>query len=214
MIELTLLGLAYLAGADVWRLILLGVAVAAPLVLLPLIVVLVVRGRGALDDRAPLFCDSVASELRSGSSLAASLTSAGISVGLWDGQPVPSGVTSARAVAEAASHELAGIAAELAATVEAAARAGGRAADLFDELGALAIAQSEIAREVRVSSAPARATAWFFLVAPTAFVTLQARSGSLDALVHVPEQRIAVVAGMSLFLLGLGGVVFLLWRAG
>lgn len=214
MIELTLLGLAYLAGADLWRLTLLGAAVAAPLVLLPLIVIVVARGRGAHDDRAPLFCDAVASELRSGSSLPAALTSAGISVGLWNGEPAPREVISPLVAAEAASHEFAGIAAEMTATIEAAARAGGRAADLFDELGALAIAQSEIAREVRVSSAPARATAWFFLVAPAAFVSVQARSGGLDALVQAPEQRLAVVAGMTLFLLGLGGVVVLLWRAG
>lgn len=214
MIELTLLGLAYLAGVDLWRLTLLGGAVVAPLVTLPLIVIVVIKGRQAQDDRAPLFCDAVASELRSGSSLAGALTSAAISVELWDGEPTPAAVISPRVVAEAAGREFAGIAAELKATIDAASRAGGRAADLFEELGALAIAQSEIAREVRISSAPARATAWFFLFAPTAFITVQARSGGLDALVQAPEQRVAVVAGVSLFLLGLGAVAALLWRAG
>lgn len=213
MIDIALLGLAYLAGADLWRLTLLWLAVFAPLVVLPLILFVVVKARQTHDDRSPLFCDAVASELRSGQSLLAALTSAAVSVGLWSDEWASAGAIAPGVVAEAACREFEGIAAELRATVEAASRAGGRAADLFDELGAVAIAQSEIAREVRVSSAPARATAWFFLIAPTVFASVQAGAGNLGDLVQASEQRIAVVSGMALFLLGLGGVAGLLWRA-
>lgn len=213
MIEVALLGLAYLGGADPWRLTLLALAVVAPIAVLPLIVIGSVRTRRSHDDRPALFCDAVASELRAGSSLAAALESAAASIGLGDLEPRFSGSQSPLAVAEAAGREFGEIGAELKATADAAARAGGRAADLFDELAALAIAQSEIAHEVRVSSAPAVATAWVFVLAPTAFVSFQTGSGGLDRLVQAPEQRIAALVGIVLFLLGLAWVTALLWRA-
>lgn len=211
MIEVLVIGLAYVAGVDPWRLGLLALAVFVPLALLPLVALVVMRAGSSFDDRAPLFCDAVSSELRAGGSLSSSLASAAASVNLR-----LSGLEAGATVSQLAveiSQEFEGIGRELGATIGAAARSGGRVADLFDELGAVAIAQSEIAREIRVSSAPARATAWFFVLAPTAFISLQAGSGSLGQLLDTPDQRVAVVVGIVLFLSGLCAVVLLLWRA-
>lgn len=211
MIEVLVIGLAYIAGVDLSRLTLLALAVFLPLTLVPLVALAVMRGESAFDNRAALFCDAVASELRAGSSLGSSIASAAASVDLRL-TGVGEGATVSQLAVEI-SREFEGIGRELGATIDAASRSGGRVADLFDELGAVAIAQSEIAREVRVSSAPARATAWFFVLAPTAFISLQAGSGSLAGLLDAPRQRVAVLVGMVLFLSGLCAVVLLLWRA-
>ncbi len=211
MIEVLVIGLAYIAGVDPRRLGLLALAVVLPLAVLPLVALVAMRAGSSFDDRAPLFCDAVSSELRAGASLSSSLASAAASVDLrLNG--VEAGATVSQLAAEI-SREFEGIGRELGATIGAAARSGGRVADLFDELGAVAIAQSEIAREIRVSSAPARATAWFFVLAPTAFISLQAGSGSLGELLDTPDQRVAAVVGIVLFLSGLSAVVLLLWRA-
>lgn len=213
MIEVFALGLAYMHGLDLRRLVVLSLGVFAPLAILPLVVMAVVRGGRAFDERPPLFCDGVAAELRAGSSLAGALASAAVSVGLTLPGSRPPGSFTALEVAEAVSREFSGIGAELRATIEAAVRSGAPAADLFDELGSLAIAQAEIAHEVRVSSAPARATAWFFVLAPSVFVYYQTTSGGLGGLLGSPAQRAAVLAGALLFVGGLGSIILLLWRA-
>ena len=83
---------------------------------------------------------------------------------------------------------------------------------MFDELSATTIAQNEIAREVRVASAPARATAWFFVLAPSAFVAVRGASGGFDGLLAVPAQRITSAVGIALFVAGLVSVWLLIWR--
>lgn len=211
MIEVLAMSAAYLAGVPARRLAVLAAVLWAPLALAPLMAVLLIRSRHHFEDRPPIFCDAVAAELRAGRTLGHALAAAAASVQIDaagpEAVPVPGEV--ARAVAG----ELPGMGAELIATVEAASRSGARAADLFDELASVAIARSEIAHEVRVASAPARATAWFFVLAPTAFVVVRLSGGELDALLDSPAQRMTAAAGAALFLLGLTGVLLLVWRA-
>lgn len=213
MIEGLALGAAYLAGVGPARLLLLTSILFAPLALVPLVLVLLVHSRSSLDDRAPLFCDSVASELRSGATLRSALLRAARSVDLANQSIDKGDLAPVDAVAAAVVDELPALSPELESLVRASASSGGAVADLFDELSATTIAQNEIAREVRVASAPARATAWFFVIAPTAFVVARGASGSFDGLLAVPGQRITAVVGMALFTAGLVSVWLLIWRA-
>jgi hypothetical protein len=89
---------------------------------------------------------------------------------------------------------------ELRLTVLTAARAGSGSAALFDEMGSLALAKSEIRREVRVATAPGRVTALVLLGAPLTYLFSQ--------------QRTVALAGMGLFLTGLGAAGLVMWRAG
>lgn len=213
MIEGLALGAAYLAGVGPARLILLALALFAPIALVPLVLVAVVHSRRSPDDRAPLFCDNVASELRSGATLRSALLTAAKSVDANLNSADAGDLASIDALAAAVGHDLPAISPELESLVSASARSGGAVADLFDELAATTIAQNEIAREVRVASAPARATAWFFVLAPTSFIAIRAATGSFDGLLAVPGQRITAVVGMTLFFAGLAAVWLLMWRA-
>lgn len=212
MIEGLALGAAYLAGVGRVRLLLLGAVLFAPFALVPMVLVLLMYSRRSLDDRAPLFCDGVASELRSGATLRSALLASARSLDVAIRSTDPDDLAPVDAVAAAVVSELPALSPELESVVQASARSGGAVADLFDELSAITIAQNEIAREVRVASAPARATAWFFVLAPTAFIVVRATSGSFDGLLAVSGQRIAAVAGMALFGAGLVSVWLLMWR--
>ena len=213
MIECLFLGAAYLAGIGPARLMLLGSAIFVPIALVPLVFAAVVLSKRSLDDRAPLFCDSVASELRSGAALRSAVLTAARSVDIGIPNRDVGDLTPVDALADAVARELPALSPELGSLVRASARSGGAAADLFDALGATVIAQNEITREIRVASAPARATAWFFVLAPTAFMAVRAATGGFDGLLAVPGQRIAAVAGMALFTAGLASVWLLLWKA-
>jgi len=102
---------------------------------------------------------------------------------------------------------------ELRLTVISAARSGSRAADLFDEIGSLAIAQSEIRREVRIATAPGRATAMLLVGAPMAYLLTRVGSGGLDSLLESSQQRAAVLAGLALFGFGAVWAVVVAWKA-
>ena len=212
MIEGLALGAAYLAGVGLVRLLLLGTVLFAPFALVPMVLVLLMYSRRSLDDRAPLFCDGVASELRSGATLRSALLTSARSLDIAIRSTDPDDLAPVDAVAAAVVSELPALSPELESVVQASARSGGAVADLFDELSAITIAQNEIAREVRIASAPARATAWFFVLAPTAFIVVRVASGSFDGLLAVSGQRIAAVVGMALFGAGLVSVWLLMWR--
>ena len=209
--ELIGVALAVGAGVDVRRIGVLAAALYVPWLVLAGTVALAWGSRQTTDDRSVLFCESVASELRSGSPLGAALAAAATSVGSHVLTTLPIGLRPAE-VANVVRSEFGDVGLELEATIKAAARTGGQSAELFDEIGSLAIAEAEIAREVRVASAPARATALVFVAAPVVFLFFQARSGSLAFLAD-PAQRIAGLAGLALFAVGLVTVVILMWRS-
>jgi len=105
------------------------------------------------------------------------------------------------------------IARELELTIVAAARAGSDAAGLFDEIGSLAIAQSEIRREIQVATAPGKATALVLLGAPLVYLVGQTASGRLGSHLASSQQRLVAMVGLGLFLLGLSVACLVLWRA-
>lgn len=209
--ELTVLALALVAGVDARRTLILGLALLAPLSILALAVWVVWRSRGSLEARSAVFCEAAAADLRAGTPLRDSLVhSAQSAIGeAW----FAAQDAALSEVVDLIAGELDDIGPELTLTVNAAHRTGARVADLLDEIGAVAIARSEIAREVRVASAPARATALLFVLVPVFYFVMQIRNGSLIRLLSMPQQRLVAVAGLLLFMLGVGIAGLLLWRA-
>lgn len=211
MIAVVVIAGAFAMGVDSRRLALLAGVLYLPMIVAVLIGLHWLRARPDETNRPSLFCVGVASELRAGASLRDALTTAATSVGL---APNPTG--SNAPITEVAAHvasQLPSIGQELELTVVAAARSGSDSAALFDEIGSLAIAQSEIRREIRVATAPGRATALVLVGAPLVYLVGQLGGGGLASLVASPEQRLVATLGLGLFVTGLVAAGFVLWRA-
>ena len=212
MIAAVGVAIAFAMGVEPRRLLLLVGAVHLPLVLAALIGVHWYRSRPDDSARPSLFCLGVASELRAGASLRDALATAATSVGIRANP----GSTPGSPAAEVAAHlaeEFPAIGPELELTVLAAARSGADSAALFDEIGSLAIAQSEIRREVSIATAPGKATALVLVGAPVAYLVAQLGSGGLSSLLESPEQRIVSVLGLGLFLIGVLATGAVMWRS-
>jgi len=209
--ELLALAVALAAGIDVRRVGLLAITLYLPVVVVGMAAISMWRARRDAEARSALFCEAVASELRAGSPLREALSAAGASVrGSYRAADPGSSIDE---IARALGDEFEDVGVELEMTIKTAARSGSRAADLFDEIGSVAIARSEISHEVRVGSSPARATAIVFVSVPVIYLVIQARSGTLTGLLAAPEQRIAGVTGLLLFIAGIVSAALLMWRA-
>lgn len=213
MIVALSLAVAFALGVDLRRLALLAGAIYLPLVVAGLIALYWFRARPDNSNSPALFCEAVASELRAGANLRDALTTAATSVG-GDANSVdlpPGSPTTEVASRVAAAFPT--IEEELRLVVIAASRSGSDAAALFDEIASLSIAQAEVSREVRVATAPGRATALVLIGAPVFYLASQASSGGLSSLLASPEQRVAAVIGLGLFVAGLAWASLVLWRA-
>jgi Flp pilus assembly protein TadB len=206
------IALAFAMGVEPRRLLLLAGAVHLPLALAALIGLHWYRSRPDDSARPSLFCLGVASELRAGASLRDALTTAATSVGIRASSGSTSGSPTDEVAARLAE-EFPAIGPELELTVLAAARSGADSAALFDEIGALAIAQSEIRREVSIATAPGRATALVLVGAPVIYLITRLGSGGLSPLLESPEQRIVSVLGLGLFLIGVLATGAVMWRS-
>ena len=210
MIVLVALVAAYAAGVDMRRLTLLAGAVYLPEVVATLALIYWWRSRSVEDDRPVLFCESVASELRAGASLRGALTTAVAVVGntsLSISSPLAE-------VAAQVSSEFPAIGEELELTVVNAGRSGSDVAGLFDEIGSLALAKTEIRREVRTATAPGRATAMVLVGAPLFYIVTQMGSGGLERMLASSQQRYVALVGLGLFLAGLVVTSLIVWRSG
>lgn len=116
-------------------------------------------------------------------------------------------------VAKAASMEFDDVGPELEALLSRAGEIGVSPASLFDEVGALALAQVEVAHEVSIASAPARATGAVLLAATVIGVGWALTRGGLEPYLRQPAQRAAALIGAALVLLGLVLAIAILWRA-
>lgn len=211
MMALLVIAVALALGVDPRRLAILAGVLYLPMVVAVLIGLHWLRARPDETNRPSLFCVGVAAELRAGASLRDALTTAATSVGL---APIPPGSNAPMTeVAAQVAGQLQSIGQELELTVVAASRSGSDSAALFDEIGSLAIAQSEIRREIRVATAPGRATALVLVGAPLVYLVGQLGGGGLASLVASPEQRLVATLGLSLFVIGLVAAGFVLWRA-
>ena len=211
MIEVLVLVAAFASGVDPRRIALIAGAVYLPLVVSGLIAVHWLRGRPDSRHRPSLFCEGVASELRAGATLRDALAAAATSVGtsLELSHSIPMAEVAARIAAEFPD-----IGQEIGLTVAAAARSGSDAAALFDEIGVLALSQDEVGHEVRMATAPGRATALVLVGAPLFYLVSRLGDGGLTGYLASSEQRIAATIGIGLFALGVVGASLVLWRAG
>ncbi len=207
------LAAAWASGVDVRRIALLAAAAYLPWAVAVAVAWIAWKMRPDEDQRPALFCEGVAAELRAGSTLRDALATASESVGCADSVGLRFRVAPISEVAEAADDLFPAIGGELGLTIIGAWRSGSQAADLFDEIGSLAIAQSEIRREVRIATAPGRATAMILVGAPVAYLLSRASSGGLGQLVESGQQRVAVLVGLALFLLGAAAAIVVVWRA-
>jgi len=211
MIDVFLLTAGLASGLDVRRVALLAGAIHLPLVAGALIGVHWLRARPDSTHRPSMFCEGVASELRAGATLrdalAASASAVGISV-----EVSPTFLIDE--VAALVADEFPSIGREIHLTVTASTRSGSDAAALFDEIGSLALAQDEVRREVRVATAPGRATALLLIGAPLFYVSSRLSEQGLGDLLASTEQRVTAMIGLGLFMVGLAGASFVLWRAG
>lgn len=210
MIISLLLAMAIALQVDIRRVLLLAAVAYVPQLVAAGIVLVVWRGRAGEDTKPALFCEAVASELRAGSTLRQAVADASVSVA---GLTVVPDRSLDDLAAEVAA-QFPQIGEELRLTLVTAGRTGSDAAALFDEIGFLALAQSEIRREVRVATAPGRATALVLVGAPVAYVLSQAGSGGLAGLLVSPQQRAVALLGLGLFLLGIVVAAAVVWRAG
>lgn len=200
MITTVGLALGLAAGIDWRRLAVLACAVHLPLLLGLLIGLLPLIRRGPKDTAAAVFCEAVASELRSGASLQLAINAAAAdSIGA-----LPSGeqFIGTAGLATTVAQRFPEISEELRLVIANSLRSGNDTAALFDEIGSLAIAKAEVRREVRMASAPGKMTALVLIAAPVSYLTLQAGSGALGDLLTTPHQRTAGMIGLALFLVG------------
>lgn len=209
MIGMILLAIGVAAGLSWWRVVILALLLFVPLLASAAVAVVVWRNRPREDVSAALFCEAVASELRAGSTLRHALASAATSVGV---RPSPL-ATPIEDVASELASSFGRVGDELRLTIITAARSGGGAAGIFDELASFALAQSEIDHELRIAAAPGRATALVLVGAPFVFVVGRVASGDLWSLLSSAQQRIATLVGLGMFLLGLMIATAIGWRA-
>jgi hypothetical protein len=208
-----IIALALAAGVDWRRVALLALAVAAPVAVAGLIFALWWRARPIVSMRATRFCEAVSGELRAGATLrasvgaaAASLEAVEISRCCRQGAPM-------NQIALAAKSEFREIGPELGTLLARAEGLGESPAALFDEIGALALAQVEVAHEVSIASAPARTTGAVLLLVPILAISWALTRGSLDELLRQPAQRAAVLVGLALVCAGITLSVLILRRA-
>lgn len=209
MILTLLLATATALGMPWWRIVLLSLVALAPVLAAALVSVLWWKARPGADSSAALFCEAVAAELRAGASLRGALTAAASAVGA--SPPSADAPLSDVSVQLAETFEVIGD--ELRLTIASAERSGGAAAAVFDELGSLALAQAEVRHEVKMATAPGRATALVLLGAPFAFVVSRLSSGEMWVLLSTPHQRLVALIGLGIFGAGLAIAAIVVWRA-
>lgn len=213
MIVPVALAVAYAHGVDLRRIALLAASVYLPWAVACVVAWAAWKARPDEDQRPSLFCEGVAAEMRVGASLRDAISTAARSVGVPDLAGAGFQDAPISDVAAAAGDMFPALREELRLTIMSAWRSGSQAADLFDEIGSLAIAQSEIKREVRIATAPGRATAMLLVGAPVAYLLSRAGTVGLDQLLESGQQRVAVLVGLGLFLVGATAATAVVWRA-
>lgn len=209
MIEVWVLAGALAAGVDWRRLTVLGLAVLMPFLAAGLVAWAMWKGRRAGVNRAVLFCEAAAAELRAGAPLRGAIVTSALSVGFRSEAGMAEAAAPLEAVARALGAAMPDIRPELELVIAPAQRSGARVADLLDEIASVAIAKAEVSEEVQMSTSPVRATVLVFALAPLAY--LATRGGPPVA--GTPGQGLITMAGAGLFLAGLAVVATMMWRA-
>lgn len=210
MIETLCLGVAVWWGVDLRRIALLVGSLLYPSVFAGLVVVRWWRARPQAAMTSSRFCETVAAELRAGSSTRDAIAEAALAHDAAELSGLARSGASIPDLAAAVAEEYPDVGAEMVACIERSAWLGAPAADLFEEIGSVAMARSEVALEVNTAMAPARATLLVLLTVPAVAVWVAAGHGGLGSFVESGMQRLAVTAGMALCLLaGVSGLLLL-----
>lgn len=207
MTEGLILGLGLGAGVD-WRVIALlaaGVWVPLPAASALMVILIVARRSQRRADlgREVRFAESVAGELRAGSSLRAALRSACADL---DGT---TDIVRRLDVGDRVDRAIAGIAAHLPSIgqlVESAvslSTQGGRLLPIFEELMVHAASQEAADSELRTALAPVRASLTVLVGAPLAYLVWSAATGRLTRLLSLPGGLSLASVGAVLFVGGL-----------
>lgn len=211
MIESVLIAIGIWAGADYRRAIILGTSVAFPLPFLLLVAFRWWNARSGISTTSVEFCHSVASELRAGSTLRSAVGEAARSVDA--GELCDAAISGApfSELARQAQTTFTDIGPELGACIDRAGPLGAPTADLFDEIGSVALARVDASREVQSALAPARATLIVLFGVPLIALWLFVSRGDLSDYLATPAQRLVILLG-----LGMTGLAVLvgwgIWR--
>jgi Flp pilus assembly protein TadB len=213
MSELLVISWAIVAGMDRRVIAILGVAMLLPYLAIAAIGIHALLNRPGTSTRSAVFCESVARELRSGASLRVAIGEAAGSVGAGDvSKALESGALLIDVVADL-RHEFPEIGHEIEVLVAAVADAGSAAAPLFQELGDLALSQVEMTEEIRVATAPARASALVLVGLPVVYLGHQLSTGAIADVLGNPAQQGVAAAGALLAGIGLVASLSLVRRA-
>lgn len=200
-------------GVDWRRVVILVVALTVPALFLGLVALVWWRARPGLSMRSVRFCEAVSAELRAGGSLRQAVERAALSVEAHDVARLCREGAPMTAVSKAAATDFDQVGPELAALLARAGEIGVSPAALFDEVGGLALAQVEVAHEVSMASAPARATGSVLVLATVVAVGWALTRGGLEPFLRHPAQRAAVLVGFALVVTGLVLSTVILRRA-
>lgn len=204
---------ALAAGVDWRKLALLTLGLAAPVPFMGLVALAWWQARPGLSMRAVRFSEGVSAELRAGASLRHAVEKSAVSVNADEVARLSREGAPMTVVARAASTDFDDVGQELSALLTRAGDIGVPPAALFDEIGALALAQVEVAHEVSMASASARATGAVLVGAAVIGVGWALSSSGLEPLLRHPAQRAAAVVGLLLVASGLALSMVLLRRA-
>lgn len=216
MSEAVVIALGLTVGVD-WRLLaLVSAAVWAPLPAAVATGAVVIVGRRHLAARGAggeiRFVESVVGELRAGASVRAALATACAPM------PVCGPMIRRLEVGDPVAEAVAGLADALprvGSLVEAAVQAGadgGRLVPVFEELVVHAVAEEEVAVEMRTATAQVRASMLVLVGGPVAYLAWSAGSGRLGELLGLPGGAVLASLGGALFTTGI--VVMLLVARG
>lgn len=203
MTQALLLVVALSVGVD-WRVVVLVVvALALPAATGLFLAFHVYRNRPEPNMRSASFCQAVARDLRAGSGLRTAIQDAGTVVGAARLTTRISGGDPLAEVSTTLREEFPEIGVELETVVKSAAISGASSAALFEELGDVAMAQLEMAEEIRVATAPARASSMILIGLPSLFLGSQLLNGRFSALLGEPVQQGLAIAGLVLVVIGI-----------
>jgi hypothetical protein len=205
---------AGLAGGVEWRrLALLVLGLVAPIPFMGLVALAWWQARPGSSMRAVRFSEAVSAELRAGASLRQAVERSAVAVDAGEVARLSREGAPMSVVAKGASAEFDDVGQELAALLARAGDIGVPPAALFDEIGGLALAQVEVAQEVSMASASARATGAVLVGAAVAGVGWALSSSGLEPLLRHPAQRASAIIGVLLVVSGLTLSIVILRRA-
>lgn len=217
MLTVVLLALAVVAGVPLGVVAVAAIVAWRPLLVVPLAAGWavwnrrrVVRARPGPDDEAR-YLRAVAAELRAGAPPARAVAVASDDPGMARVRRLAAAGMAAERVADELGAALPATGALAGAAYRIVTETGARAADVFERLAGTAARLAETARERRVQSAQARASAAVVALVPLGFSALVALgSGTLEAAGEIG--MVLLGAGVALELLGAAVVVWMVRR--